>query len=108
MSKNAKQIVGTMLEDYGFAGGFGDEERAGGPRDMWRKGGYQKFDPATMDISGRRPGEPLELPEEEPEVSDEERARVDAANAAKALESKKKIQPGMGPPSRFRWTPPTP
>jgi len=113
--KNAKQIVGAMLEDYGFAGEFNDPERPGGSADMWRQGGYQKFDLNTMDISGRRPGEPLEAPEEAPvpdtnapKLSDTERAKLDIANATGADAKRKKIQPGMGSPARFHWKPPTP
>ena len=110
--KNAKHIVDKLLE-FDYAGGYDDPsspERPGGPKDMWRQGGYQKFDPSTMDISGRRAGEPAEMPEEPaaPTLSDEERAKIDADNAAKQQAPQKKIQPGMGSPSRFHWTPPTP
>ena len=103
MSKNANQIVASLLE-YGGTWGGDAEERPGSPGDAWRKGGFQKFDASTMDVSGRRPGEPLDAA---PELSDDERAKLDAQNAARSKD-KMQRQPGRTalPGNRFQWKPP--
>jgi hypothetical protein len=110
MSKNANEIVAKLLEyggTYGDGGAGGGEERPGGPADMWRQGGYQKFDIRGMDTGGRRPGEPANMPEEPelpdtdaPTLSPEERAIIDRDNAQRA--------PGRSalPGNRFQWKPP--
>jgi len=81
MSEKAKQIVAKMLEDS--AGEF--EERAGGPKDMWRQGGFKKFSFKGSKFTGRRPGETIK-----PEPKEDE---------GEGVEAKK-------PKSRFSWAPP--
>lgn len=83
MSKfSAEQIVTTMLED--FAGG--DEDRAGGPKDMWRKGGFKSFSLKGKNFGGKRPGDTTKPVKDE----DEEEASAPTPAAEK-------------PKSRFQW-----
>lgn len=70
-----------MLED--FTGDY--EERAGGPKDMWRQGGFKKFSLKGKNFSGKRPGEAAK-----PEVEDED-------------EDEEKPKPKTNP--RFAWKP---
>ena len=112
MSKNAKQIVASMLED--FEGSVGAP--AGSPHDPWRQGGsYKQFNPDVMDITGRRPGEPLAAPGDAEELSPEERAKLDADNAAAAGGAPGAAPAPSAPPppmqsphlkSRFTWKAP--
>lgn len=84
MSKfSADQIVATMLED--FAGDA--DERAGGPKDMWRQGGFKKFSLKGKSFSGKRPGDTTKPVKDD----DEEEA------SAPVVEK---------PKPRFAWTPP--
>ena len=66
----ANQIVSTMLEDY--AGDY--EERAGGPKDMWRQGGFKKFSLKAHKFTGKRPGEAAKPEAKEDEDEDEEKS----------------------------------
>lgn len=75
---SAKQIVSRMLEDY--AGDF--EGRAGGPKDIWRQGGFKNFSLKGKNFGGKRPGEGAK-----PDGDDDE--------------EKETKQPG----SRFAWKP---
>ena len=77
MSATAKQIVAKMLEDH--AGEF--EDRAGGPKDMWRQGGFKKFNLKGQKFTGKRPGE-TDKPEPE-EDEDEKPPKVQAPNRFK-------------------------
>jgi len=85
MSKfSANQIVATMLEDYA-----GDaEDRAGGPKDMWRKGGFKSFSLKGKNFGGKRPGDTTKPVKDD----DEEEASASAPATEK-------------PKSRFKWSP---
>jgi hypothetical protein len=59
---------------------------------MWRQGGFKPFDLKSMDVGGRRPGEPAAAPETD--------ASLDADPPAAIPVKKKKIGA-----SRFNWKP---
>jgi len=84
MSVTAKQIVAKMLEDH--AGEY--EERPGGPKDIWRQGGFKKFSFKGTKFTGKRPGEATKPEPDEAEDEDE---------------GEEKKSP---PKSRFSWSPP--
>lgn len=80
MSKNASQIVATLLE----YGADPDMPRPGGPDDPWRKGNYKSMKFKKSDFAGKRPGET-----EEPEDDDKAEAEP----------------PALSKPDRFKWKP---
>lgn len=82
MSKfSADQLVATMLEDYA-----GDaEDRAGGPKDVWRKGGFKRFSLKGKNFGGKRPGDTT------PPVTDKDDEKEEAPQ-----------KPKTGP-DRFKW-----
>ena len=85
MSKiSAKQIVVSMLEDYAP-----EEDRAGGPKDMWRQGGFKKFSLKGKNFGGKRLGDTTKPVKDDDD--DKEEASVPKA---------------VTPKSRFTWTPP--
>ena len=81
-------LVASMLEDA--AGEF--EERPGGKKDMWRKGGFGKPKLHKNDFTGQRPGEA-------------HAAEAEGAEEAEGAAKAGKIKPANQSTSRFNWKP---
>lgn len=84
-------LTASMLEDA--AGEF--DERPGGKKDMWRKGGFGKPKLHKNDFTGERPGEARAAEAKGAEKAEEAEGAAEAG----------RIKPADQSTSRFNWKP---